>query len=250
MVHEPSRVSSDTPEIIHPNAEVAKQTAQARKAHAELRKSRDHWITIGLAIDSFRRQLHAELRLNDPVPANPGHRYKLSMGAYLRKEGFHESCDGGFTKAERVNLQHVIDHLSEVESYITTLDPGARNKHNNPKVIWSGFLKSPRGKKYKKVKKVEPTPPNDSDTIWVGVRDGDEEDYLVFEKQDEAERYKDSYEDTPESHCIVRLAPASNFDFAGVIVSDDGVWEDARRKPAGSGDAIQTGAREKKSKNQ
>jgi hypothetical protein len=75
--------------------------------------------------------------------------------------------------------------------------------------------------------------PGFATTVWVALRDNDEEDYLVFEKQDDAESYRVSYDDSIDENgaCVVRPEPASNFDFTGSILNDNGVWEDDREAP-------------------
>jgi hypothetical protein len=124
-------------DLIKPSPEVMQCTKHAKEAHGLLRKSAEHWLIIGEAIDAFRKQLIETLRPNDID--KPGQRYKDSMGAYLRANGFHETCDNGFTKAERINLQHWIDNRAAIENYRATLDLKTRRQQNNPNAVWRGF---------------------------------------------------------------------------------------------------------------
>jgi FtsZ-binding cell division protein ZapB len=72
-------------------------------------------------------------------------RWRESMGAFLRREGWHESQPTGFTKAERVNLMHILARLDEVQAYRTRLGQtkGEQKlqRHNNPSQVWRAFLK-------------------------------------------------------------------------------------------------------------
>jgi hypothetical protein len=62
-------------------------------------------------------------------------------------------------------------------------------------------------------------------------RDNDEKDYIVYEKQDAVENYRDSLEVTSDKPCVVRPEPASNFDLTGCALSNDGVWKDGDTPP-------------------
>jgi hypothetical protein len=64
------------------------------------------------------------------------------------------------------------------------------------------------------------------DMVWVVLRDNDENDYLVFEKREGAECYRDSFDDSAEYSSVVRPEMASNFDFTGCILSEHGTWDD------------------------
>jgi hypothetical protein len=150
-------------EIIQPNKEVLELTSRARDAWGALRKSHEHWLAIGHAINGFKRQLDAEIRNNDPD--NPGQQWKESMGAYLRTAGFHESCPEGIDRAVRTNLQHIIDHLPEVKQYRQTLAPKERLRQNNPNATWRSFLASPLGEKYRPAPPPPPPPPPIPDPI-------------------------------------------------------------------------------------
>ncbi len=137
----------DADTIILPSKEVLELTARAQTAYGLLKKSYAHWIEIGHAIDAFKRQLDAEIRTNDPD--NPGQQFKESMGAYLRKAGFHEDLPDGIDRAVRTNLSHIIAHLPEVEEYRATLTVQQRLRQNGPNSVWRGFLASKFGEKYR-----------------------------------------------------------------------------------------------------
>lgn len=76
-----------------------------------------------------------------------------SMGAFLRREGWHELQPTGFTKAERTNLMHILARLDEVQAYRTrfaqTKGEQKLQRHNNPSSVWRAFLKDIGEKKPK-----------------------------------------------------------------------------------------------------
>ena len=74
--------------MITPNPEVAELTRRARESWQSLRRgeSWEHWLTIGRAIDAFRRQLFHDLKINEPK----GQAYKEAMGAYLAENGWQQ----------------------------------------------------------------------------------------------------------------------------------------------------------------
>jgi hypothetical protein len=130
-----------------PNAEVTALTNAAREAAETLRKSWDHWIIIGKAIDAYRRQLFRVLKINEPR----GKEYQDLMGEYLIANEFHETCQHGFTKAERTNLQHCIDNLQAINKYRETLPFKTRQRLNNPSAMWLHWVKQTQGTPQKRV---------------------------------------------------------------------------------------------------
>jgi len=132
--------------LIQPNAIVEEYTVRAREANASLRKTWDSWIENGRPIYAFELQLEDEVIPNDPEQRpQDTQRWRESMGAFLRREGWHESQPTGFTKAERVNLMHILARLDEVQAYRTrfgqTKGEQKLQRHNNPSQVWRAFLK-------------------------------------------------------------------------------------------------------------
>jgi hypothetical protein len=89
--------------LIQPNGIVEEYTVRAREANAALRKTWDSWIENGRPIYAFEQQLANEIIPNDPEQRpQDTQRWRESMGAFLRREGWHESQPTGFTKAARL----------------------------------------------------------------------------------------------------------------------------------------------------
>jgi hypothetical protein len=132
--------------LIQPNAIVEEYTVRAREANASLRKTWDCWIENGRPIYAFEHQLEDEVIPNDPEQRpQDTQRWRESMGAFLRREGWHESQPTGFTKAERTNLMHILARLDEVQAYRTrfgqTKGEQKLQRHNSPSQVWRSFLK-------------------------------------------------------------------------------------------------------------
>jgi hypothetical protein len=132
--------------LIQPNAIVEEYTVRAREANASLRKTWDSWIENGRPIYAFEQQLLDEIIPNDPEQRpQDTQRWRESMGAFLRREGWHESQPTGFTKSERTNLMHILGRLDEVQAYRTrfaqTHGEQKLQRHNNPNSVWRAFLK-------------------------------------------------------------------------------------------------------------
>jgi FtsZ-binding cell division protein ZapB len=132
--------------LIKPNAIVEEYTVRAREAHASLRKTWDSWIENGRPIYAFEQQLENEVIPNEPgQKPQDSQRWRESMGAFLRREGWHESQPTGFTKSERTNLMHILARLDEVQAYRTrfgqTKGEQKLLRHNNPSLVWRAFLK-------------------------------------------------------------------------------------------------------------
>jgi hypothetical protein len=129
--------------MITPNPEVAELTRRARESWQSLRRgeSWEHWLTIGRAIDAFRRQLFHDLKINEPK----GQAYKEAMGAYLAENGWQQPTKedpNGIDNTARVNLQKIIDRLPEFEAWRATLPLGNQLKQNHPNTVWRAFCKA------------------------------------------------------------------------------------------------------------
>jgi hypothetical protein len=129
--------------MITPNPEVAELTRRARESWQSLRRgeSWEHWLTIGRAIDAFRRQLFHDLKINEPK----GQAYKEAMGAYLAENGWQQPTKedpNGIDNTARVNLQKIVDRLPEVERWRGTLPLGNQLKQNHPNTVWRAFSKA------------------------------------------------------------------------------------------------------------
>ena len=130
--------------LIQPNAAVEAYTERAREAHANLRKHWDSWIQIGRSIYAFNLQLDEAIIPNEGRPED-SQRWRDSMGAYLRREGWHELQSTGFSKSERINLLRIMSRLDEIEAYRMRFGEvkGQQKltRHNNPNQVWRSFLK-------------------------------------------------------------------------------------------------------------
>jgi FtsZ-binding cell division protein ZapB len=130
--------------LIQPNAAVEEYIVRARQAHANLRKHWDNWIQIGRSLHAFNLQLDEAIIPNEGRPEDT-QRWRDSMGAFLRREGWHESQPTGFSKSERINLLHCMSRLDEIEAYRMRFgEVKGQNKltrHNNPNQVWRSFLK-------------------------------------------------------------------------------------------------------------
>ena len=129
--------------MITPNPEVAELTRRARESWQSLRRgeSWEHWLTIGRAIDAFRRQLFHDLKINEPK----GQAYKEAMGAYLAENGWQQPTKedpNGIDNTARVNLQKIVDRLPEFEAWRATLPLGNQLKQNHPNTVWRAFCKA------------------------------------------------------------------------------------------------------------
>jgi hypothetical protein len=191
-----------------PSKEVEQLTLVARESLRHILEGWVYNVNVGKAMDAYRRQLFRELGIT-----KPNHQYKEIMGRYLRANEFHR-----INKTTRTFLQKCIDNLAAIEQWRATLTEEERDAWNGPRAVWDHWPDKPEN-----LRQVKPKP---ADIIWIAIRDNGEEDYLVFEKQGDAENYRGSYEVTRGlGSCVVRPEPASNFDFPGCILSDDGVWE-------------------------
>jgi hypothetical protein len=129
--------------MITPNPEVAELTRRARESWQSLRRgeSWEHWVTIGRAIDAFRRQLFHDLKINEPK----GQAYKEAMGAYLAENGWQQPTKedpNGIDNTARVNLQKIVERLPEFEAWRATLPLGNLLKQNHPNTVWRAFSKA------------------------------------------------------------------------------------------------------------
>jgi hypothetical protein len=145
--------------MITPNAEVAEATRRAQEGWQILKRGGEdfrYWIGVGQAINAFRRQLFHDLKINEPK----GQAYKEAMGAYLKQNGWNQppkwkpdmtDQDGkpvpapsreqtiGIDDGVRSNLQHVIDHLAEIEAWRATQPLGDVLRQNHPNTVWRAF---------------------------------------------------------------------------------------------------------------
>jgi hypothetical protein len=191
-----------------PSKEVEQLTLVARESLRHILEGWVYNVNFGKAIDAYRRQLFRELGIT-----KPNHQYKEIMGRYLRANEFHR-----INKTTRTFLQKCIDNLAAIEQWRATLTEEERDAWNGPRAVWDHWPDKPEN-----LRQVKPKP---ADIIWVAIRGNGEEDYLVFENQGDVENCRGSYEVTRGlGSCVVRPEPASNFDFTGCILSDDGVWE-------------------------
>jgi hypothetical protein len=135
---------------ITPDKDVMELTARARDSWQSLRRgeSWEHWITVGQAIDAYRRQLYRVLQINEPK----GQNYKTAMAGYLRENGWlraKDTRDGarprysgeGIDDGARANLQHCIDHYPEIEAFRQTLPLNNLVRQNHPNTVWRAFKK-------------------------------------------------------------------------------------------------------------
>ena len=129
--------------MITPNQEVAELTRRARESWQSLRRGEnfEHWLSVGRAIDAFRSQLLHDLNIN-----KPNQPYKEAMGAYLAENGWQqpkkENPREGVDNTTRVNLQHIIDRLPDIEAWRATLPLGNLLKQNHPNTVWRAFCKA------------------------------------------------------------------------------------------------------------
>jgi hypothetical protein len=127
---------------ITPDREVQELTTRARESWKSLRRHEtfEHWVTLGRAIDAYRRQVFRVLQINEPK----GQRYKRAMGDYLRENGWQNPTPEnpvGIADAVRTRLQHIIDHHPEIEAFRATLPLDSLLKQNHPTTVWLAFRK-------------------------------------------------------------------------------------------------------------
>jgi hypothetical protein len=127
---------------ITPDKDVQELTTRARESWQLLRRHEtyEHWVTVGRAIDAFRRQVFRVLQINEPK----GQRYKKAMGDYLRENGWQNPTPEnpvGIADAVRTRVQHIIDHYPEIEAFRATLPLGTLLKQNHPTTVWGAFKK-------------------------------------------------------------------------------------------------------------
>jgi hypothetical protein len=145
-------------DLILPNDVVTDYLARAKDAFRHLGKTYEYHIQNGWPIFEFKKQLGATIRPNDPDQrAEDTQRWRDSMSEFLRVNHFHEDDpEAPWTKAERVNLMHIMERIEEVEEfrryYSETYGSKKLRRLNNPSAVLDKFL-TWKGEKKKKAGK-------------------------------------------------------------------------------------------------
>lgn len=101
-------------------------------------ESWDHWQTVGIAMESARKDIMKSLSINDSHSNSK--KLKDKIGIWLKETGFDE-----IDKASRSRLRSCMEHLSQIEEWRQTLDADERVALNHPNSIWRKYKATTRG---------------------------------------------------------------------------------------------------------
>ena len=96
-------------------------------------KTRHDWMVVGKGLQDLRAEAMRTAHVNKPT----GRRYSQEFSALLKASDLD-----GINKATRSRLLAVLDHITEIESWLATLPANKKLDLNHPHTIWRAYQKT------------------------------------------------------------------------------------------------------------